>query len=138
MICNLGMLSILNVISNLGKLSKICILCITCNLTSFDVFAVFEACTTVLCPLMHGSAIFLIASDGLIKSLAEYGLWICGIYSLYCLSCCIISLRRRLRSIKARISLIQLLIPPMGVLELFSYLLIGLCCITDAICRRTR
>jgi hypothetical protein len=134
MICNLGILSNLNVLSNLRKL---CILCIICTLTTFAVFAVFEACTTVLCPLLHGSAIFLIASDGPTKFLEEFGLWICGIYFLYCLSCCIISLRRRLRSIIARISLIQLLIPPMSVLELFSCLLIGICCFADAIRRRT-
>ena len=83
-------LSNLNMISIRKTLSTICIVCLICNMTSFAVFAVFEACTTVWCPLLHGSAIFLIASDGLTKSLEEFGLWICGIYFWYCLSCCTI------------------------------------------------
>jgi hypothetical protein len=66
------MLSNLNMISNRKTLSTICIVCLICNMTSFAVFAVFEACMTVWCPLLHGSAIFLIASDGLTKSLEEF------------------------------------------------------------------
>ena len=131
-------LSNLNMISNRNTLSTICIVCMICNMTSFAVFAVFEACTTVWCPLLHGSAIFLIASDGLTKSLEEFGLWICGIYFWYCLSCCTIFWRRRLRSIIAHISLIQSLIPQTRWLESFSCLLIGICCFADAIRRRTR
>ena len=126
--------SCLCMLSNLSRITRICNL----GMTFFDVLAAFEACTIVLCQLLRGLATFSKASEGLTKFLAESGLLICGIYFCSCLFCCTTFLRRKLRNTIAYILLIPLLIHQMSVLELFSYLLIGIICIADAVRQRTR